>query len=290
MAGSGPSLQVLGVPVTIDLEGMGERAVVERFGPGGMEADVIFKAPYNRRFDVIKGLLGGSVGAGKTLTYWKPIRYPPLPQLFCTSIGDCTGIKPFTDNLGWVNYKYVRIPAHFSVPTWDAIPGLPTPDPSGIERTTTRFRVSSEVFSPPIGSYYYIGGAYNGNPVAASSQSVMRSKVEVVMTRHLMPFVPLAASLRYTGTVNDAPLLLADYLFPRGCVLFTGIDTDPTSDPSTGVRAWDVPFTFVGNYVIEWNALMDPGGQWRLVNDKKTGAGNFPFSYTSFPALFGNTF
>jgi len=284
-----PFLNVLGVPVSIAVEDVGSRAVVERVTSNGPEADVMFKCPYNQRFTVVRGLLGGVVATGKTLTRLYPLRYPPSPNLFCTSIGDITGLKPFTDGFGWLNYQYSIIPAHFSVPGWDAIPGY-TNDPSGKLFTTTRFRVSGQVFSPPIGSYYYQGGTYAGKPVPDSKQSLIRPQVEISMTRQLMPFVPLDAAMTYVGSVNSSSVTIADHVFPRGCLLFMGIDTDPVADPSTGNRCFNIPFSFIGTYQVEWNEVMDPTGAWQLVNDDPGGTGDPPFAYEDFSILFGDIF
>lgn len=290
MPGLSPQFSILGVPVSIYTEGLGDRAVVERWPSSGPEADVVFKAPYDQRYTVIKGLRGGMVATGRTFTYLPPLRYPPSPNLLCTAIGDVTGIKPSTDqSSGWLTYQFAIIPAHFSVPTWDAIGG-PVVDPSGLPFTTTKFKASAEVFTPPSGSYYYIDGPDAGKVVAESSVGIIRSRVEISMTRHFVPFPFLNDIMEWDGTVNDAPVTFGDRTFPRGCLMFAGADTDPVSNPISGERCWDYTFLFLGNFSIEWNEFMGLDGEWHLINDKADGSGSFPFEYVDYNALFGFSF
>lgn len=283
---------ILGVPCSIPIEEMGERAIVERVPPSGPEADVLIKCPYNQRFNVVKGLLGGAIATGRTVSYLSPLAYPPSPNLRCTTIGEIRGLRPWVDSYGWVNYDWAIIPAHFELLKWD----LPTsqgiePDPSGIPYTTTTFQTSAEIFQPPTGSYYYTAGSYSGKPVAESSIGTVRPRVEITMTRRLMPFVPLSFSLSMVGKVNSATVRFADRIFPIGCLLYTGSSIpEPVTDPASAERRWDVSFNFMGNYSVEWNAFMDPAGAYRLINTSPAGSGDYPFAYADFSPFYSNTF
>lgn len=295
---SSPSINILGVTCEVDLTNAGsnlERATVMRYDPSqGWSADVTLKCPWNSRFTVVRGLLGGPYATGRTITYLLPATWPGVPWLYCTSLGDITGLKPSTNQIsGWIEYQYALIPAHFSKPPWDAVGGSQANqgDPSGLPFTTTTFRTSAEVFQPPTGCYYYDGGTYDGKPVAESSVGVVRSRVEISMVRHRMPFIPLAESLQNQGFVNDAPVTFANYTFPAGCLLFTGMQVgEPTADPGTGNRCWDVAFGFLGNENLTWNEYLDPSGEWVAINSASDGSGDPPFASVSFADLFGTEF
>jgi len=294
---SSPTFPILGVPCTLVVDGDGSRAVAERYVSGeGWSADATIKCAWDDRFTVLKGLLGGLLYTGRTITYLQPFSYPPLPALKCVSTGDITGLKYRTDqNTGWASYDSALIPAHFKVPTWDAIAGAggqnEQSDPSGLPFTTTTFSASADIFQPPTGSYYYASGTYNTKPVQDSTIGLVRSHVQIKMTRHRMPFIPLDDIMNYDGTVNNAPIQFADRIFPTACLLFTGADTsEPTNDPGTGERCWDITFNFLGNYNITWNEVLDPSGNWVAVNDKSDGTGAAPYEEVDFSVLFGTEF
>jgi len=287
-----PSLNFLGAPVSIALEDMGDRAIVERWGPDGPEADVMFKCKWSDRYLVIKYLRGGVIGSGRTVTYLAPASYPSSPNLKCTSIGELRGIKPRTLDSGWVEYEYAIVPAHFSTPTWDAIGTTDSmnSDPSHAPMTTTRFRGSPEILTPPGGSYYYTSGTDSGKPVLDSTVGIVRSRVEISMTRHMIPF-PLMDKLMFdVGCINDTTMVFADRTFPRGTVLFAAFDSDPVAEPSTGQKCWDYTFSFVANYSKDWNYFLDPHGEWVPINSKADGTGDPPFEYEDLSYLLSDTF
>jgi hypothetical protein len=285
-----PYLQSLGLPISIAVEDLGQRAVVERFPPEGPSADVVFKCRYADRYAVIKGLRGGVIQTGKKFQYVPAARYPPSPNLVCTSIGEITGIRPWTDANGWLQYDEALVPATFTVPTWDAIDAQAVSDPSGIPMTTTKFKGSGEVFEPPVGSFFYTAGASSGKKVSGSSVGIIRPRTEISMTRHGIPYPYLDGPLWIEGCVNDTPVLFADREFPRGCLLMASFDMDPVPDPSTGDKAWDYTFTLLGNDVREWNEFMDPAGEYVLINTAADGSGEYVFPYENFDLLFSDDF
>jgi hypothetical protein len=277
MAGSSPLLNINGCPVSIVLDGDGEHAVIERATlTEGPSADVVFKCDYANRNLVVLGLLGGVVNNAGTITRVPPMAYPPNPNIFCTNIGDITGIKPFTNELGWIEYQYVKIPAHFSMPTWDVIKGVTNPDPSGYTYTTTKFKGNCEIFVPPIGSYYYKTGTFSGKPVETSSVGIVRSHAEIQVTRHQIPFLPVTQLMDNAGSVNYDPIKFGDYTFPAGCVLYSTWDIEPKADPA-GIRLWDINLSILANFDTPWNKFFDPAGSWSEINTKADGTGDPPF-------------
>jgi hypothetical protein len=298
---SSPALNFLGAAVSIPFADMGDQAIVESWPPEGPTADVWFQCNWADRYTVVKYLRGGTIrsGNGKTISYLRPASYPDSPNMLCTAINEIRGIKPRVYQAGsflptgqslpgWGYYELARVHAHFSVPTWDAV-GQSPQDPSGLPMTTTRYSSRAEIFAPPTGSFYYAAGAYNTKPVAESSAAVVRSRVEIAMTRHMVPYPYLSDIMEWDGCVNDQTVTFADRTFPRGCLLFLGADMDPVADPTTGERCWDYTFNFMGNFNIEWNEFMDPAGVYVLINNSPAGTGDPPFEYIDYGALFGTT-
>lgn len=289
--GNSAAFQIGGVACSIAMEGDGGKGVVEQYAPEP-SAEVVFKVPYASRNTVVLNLLGGVVASGWQISRVPPLQYPPNPNLVCLSIGATTGIKPRTNHLGWVEYEYVLMPAHFGVPEWDSYTGVTNPDLSGHRYTVTKFKNSSEIFAPPIGSFYYRGSdTYTGSPVAEASVGIVRSRSEIQFTRKLMPFVPVTDLMDTVGSVNSDAITLGDFEFPAGCLLFTGWDLEPRSDAASGVRVWDIVFNLLGNENITWNEFMNPGGHWVPINSKSDGSGDPPFASVAFSdLLFGDDF
>lgn len=285
-----PSLTIGGVSCRIFIaDGITESWPAD----SGATADVTFKCAWSDRYTLARALKGYINPAAYAFVIVVPYQYPPSPNLFCTSIGEIRGIGPFTDSSGWLQYKWALLPAHFTLPTYQAFPSVDSAsdDPSGLLYTTTKFKVSSEVFTPPGGAYFYVGGADAGKPVEESHVGFVRPRCEIEMVRHKFPFVPLDACMSIEGgIVNDDTVTFADHTFPRGTLLFTGMDSDPQPGSIEGILLWDLTFTFLGNATIEWNAFMDRAGKFNLINTKPDGSGDFPFNYISFNNLFGFSF
>jgi hypothetical protein len=297
-----PTFPVNGVPVSIYIgDGDGADAVREQVTQDGAQATVVFKCPWNERYAVVAGLLGGVTSKNGVLSRTPPATYPPSPNLFCTSITDIHGIKPMRDDTnaqglpGWLTYEWAVITAVFSRPTWQAIENQEgqapqSSDPSGIVYATTRFKVSTEVFSPPIGAYYWQGGNHQNQAVEGATVTEMRPRVEISITRHMMPFVPLTAAQALIGGLNNAPWFMADYGFPRGSVLFTGFNSEPKADPATQVTTWDLEMTFLANSRLDWNKFLDPDGSYQFINTAQDGSGTFPFPYVDFSVILSDNF
>lgn len=279
--GAAPRMQINGMDLWIDLEGLGERAIVERCPPPGPEADVTYRCWWEDRGEIYKALMGGVEASGFQITRWAPHQFMWNDQLVCTEIRDVTGIKPRTEDDGTVSYDQVRFTAHYCVPPWDSRNNVSlSRDPSDCLFTSTKFKTSCEVFNPPFGSYYFTAGSYSGKPVNESGSSVVRPRVEIVVTRHMMPFVPLHLIAQCEGTVNDTTITFADHDFTQGTLLFVTGEPDQKADPSTGARCWDIAFQLLGNTDHDWNKFMDPGGQWNLINTAADGSGQPPFAYS----------
>ncbi len=92
-----------------------------------------------------------------------------------------------------------------------------------------------------------------------------------------MPLIPVEVSGPLLGTVNDAPFLIGGQSFPKGSMLFSGINPEPKSDPYNGGLIFDVELTFLANAAasttkdpLDWNFFLDPGGVWVRVTTKPT--------------------
>lgn len=279
------ALTVNGISVTIAENGDGG-GISESVAENGPQATVQFKCAYADRWTVIKGLMGSVTSVGGTIIRTPPIPYPPLPTLFVTSIGTMKGLRPIVDGTGWLAYDEVIIPANFTLPQWNFEgPQDGRQDPSGLPYTTTRFRTSSEIFSPPGGSYFFP----DGKPITDSGVGFVRSRVEITMTRHMMPYPPLNASLFLQGTINDAPITLADYEFPIGTLLYLGMESpEPKAEPSTGALTYDLTFNFLGNYVLTWNEYMKHDGLFYPINSVPDGSGQPPFFLADFSVFFSD--
>lgn len=283
-----PPLVLGGVPCAIRTEGDGGQGVTTAFGETGPETTVNLVVPYDGARLVAKALLGYVSASGGNVTYYAPFSNPENPNEVCTSIGAWQGIKPVTLPSGWLVYDRVVMPARFSVPPWSPDG---TTDPSGLPFTVTRVKVSAEVFSPPVGSYYYTAGTYNGKPVAESSVGIIRTRAEITITRVRMPVLPLGAMQDFSGVVNDGPITIGDKIYSKGTLLFTGGDPgEPFADPATGDRVWTITLQFLGNDSLDWNAYMDPNGEYQLINSRSDGTGSPPFAYRNYTALFGLRF
>ncbi len=267
-----------------------EDGIVEEFPEeGGPRASVTFKVPWEQRYALIAGLRGSISLSGDRIIRTPPFRYPDNTNLICTQTGQVRGVKPRRRDDGWLAYKWAFVPVTFTVPTWQAFGEGDVADPSGQPYVTTKFKLSAEVFTPPLGAYFYAAGTKSGQQVEESSVGVVRSRAEISMTRHRLPYVPLDGIMELDGVVNDEEVVIGDKAFPRGCLLFAGASSDPQPDPATGAMLQDVEFTLLGNCNIEWNEFMDPTGAWVPINDKADGSGDPPFEYVSFAWLFGDT-
>ncbi len=210
------SFEINSVPVVFDFR-EGVVSLTEKTGgDSGPEVTAILKCAWKDRFAVVKGLLGSTtIGTNNRISRIYPFHYPPSRNLFCTAISSIVGIKPRIDQTGqetglkgWITYDEAVLTCVFTNPSWagqepDQSGAPETADASGLIFTTTRFKTNCEIFNPPLGAYWYTEGAYAGKLVKDSSVGQVRSRVEISMTRHYMPKVPLGVLMITQGYVNE---------------------------------------------------------------------------------------
>ena len=296
----------VGVPCALFVGDNEADAIVEQVTEQGPQATVKLKCPWSLRWDLYAALLGTTVmGEGGSFSIHPPATYPTViveegsggtGLLICTAITAVTGIKYRTDPegtltgmAGWGLYEFAVLTAVFTRPNWYH----PAEDPggqadaSGLPYTTTRIKTNSEVYNPPTGAYYYQAGKFQGQPIFEGSLGIMRNRAEISMVRHRFPALPLSRALTDGGCVNDDVVTFGDYDFAKGCLLFTGNNSDPTGDAGSVLITQDVEFTFLGDSENDWNSVMDPDGVWQIVNSDSAGAGKPPFKYVDFQKFFG---
>lgn len=311
-------LRINSVPCNIYLGDGG--GITESNGPDGRRATVPFICYWEDRLDLVQGLIGDVDYVGNTVVRLDPFAYPLADRdsvskgkifgkrLFCTAINSIAGVKPWTDPdgtnvglAGWLGYIYAIVQAEFTTPPYlieDLLGDGVTPtDPSFNDLSfmtycISRVRVSGEVFSPPTGAFVFASGAFNGQPLLDVGASQIRTRFEVSITRVRMPLVPMQAVANVTGTVNDADFLVGGQLFPKGAMLFTGVNPEPRTDPYNGGIIYDVELTFMANgqannnvTPLDWNYFLDPGGVWSKVT---TAGGDPVFQYADHSQLYRN--
>lgn len=283
-----PSLTSGGAPVWVNFEDFGADAVTETWPwEGGATATLKLKCYWQDRYAVVQGLRGGVVAAGTSWRYYTMAPYPYSTNLYCTSIPSIRGLKPYIDTRGLCQYEFAIFDAFYSRPTYSPL-GETVTDPSGIPMTTTKFKGSCNVFAPPTGSYFYTGGGHAGEPVPDTGVGIVQGRVAISLTRHMVPFPVLEGPTWLMGCVNNSPVTFGDKTFPEGCLLCATFDADPNPDPSTGNLAYDYQFELIGNYDLDWNEVLDPDGEYVLINTEAGGGGEFPFPYEDFSLLFSN--
>jgi hypothetical protein len=104
----------------------------------------------------------------------------------------------------------------------------------------------------------------------------------------MIPVVKLEDSMRLMNVVNDAAIVFGDRTFPRGTLLFLGSNFEPRND-ADGYPVYDIEYTFMGNYQVEWNEVLGPDNDWHLLNSEKDGSGTPPYEYEDFSPLFSTT-
>lgn len=253
----------------------------------GPKETVRFKCAYEDRADLVMALMGGITVDGGSFSRQAPFQHPDNDQLFCTGIPDWRGLKPFIDEDGWPRYQWAILTASFSAPNWQYFDNDPggNNDPSGLAWTRTKFRESAEVFQPPFGSFYigpFTGGT--GTLIDEATVGVLRPRVEISMTRLLVPMFPLDDTMELIGSVNEDEIQFGDRTFPRGCLLFAGCSSEPRNDPQ-GLPCQDIEYTLLGNRTIEWNQFMAKDGTYQFLNTKNDESGDYPFPYEDWSIL-----
>jgi hypothetical protein len=286
MPSTSPHLTIGGVDCTIRLDDLGDRAIVEGIGEDGSPtASVHFKCSYADRYTLFRAMKGTSVKNGTQIVRTIPYQYPPSPNLYCLSISDVTGIKPRTTSTGWVIFEYAVFTANFGVPKYQYDLNAPggQNDPSGQPWTTTKFKVSAEVVSPPGGAFYI--GPFPGASLAEESAiGIIRANCEVSITRRFVPYVPLDAVMGLVaGAVNSEPITFSDHVFPIGTLLFAGLESEPSNDPA-GNPTQELHYTYLGKD-DDWNKVISKDGSLQFLNTAADGSGQGPYAYLDFSIL-----
>ncbi len=284
----------------------------------GRTASVVFQCYWDDRLDLIAGLIGTVDYVDGTIIRTKPFSYPVADRdkqngkvftnrLVCTSISSVIGTKwqtdedgSFTGLAGWGGYVFALVTAEFTCPPYLVVdlasPLVPT-DPAFNDLTfqtycISKVKVTGEVFSPPTGSFQFAEGKFSGQPLLDVGASQIRTRFEVSITRVRMPLIPTETSTPLNGTINDAAFLIGGQSFPRGSMLFSGINPEPKSDPYNCGLIFDVELTFLANAAastandpLDWNYFLDPGGVWTKVETK---GGDPVFKYADHTKLYSN--
>jgi hypothetical protein len=310
-----PVFQINDVDVAIYLgEGAEAGGIIEQWSDRGLEVLVYFHCRWSDRIELIRGLRGTVALVGNTvirdiLPFHLP-QDPLQPQTkwnrwICTGTDNFIPKKfrtdqdgEFTGLAGWGYYDSVVVPAHFMVTTYFTDLGSQFEDgqvdPSGFPFTTTKIRVSGEIFSPPSQVYKFKTADANGNFIRVEDIGVgiTRVRAELDVMRHYMPVVPLANLQVAMGKLNESPMKFADFNYPKGSILCSGVQqSDPYGDAASGLIVQDYEYTLIANGEsnnpddppLDWNLYMRPdNGLWDQLLDPN---GRTPFRYADLSHL-----
>jgi hypothetical protein len=292
------NVKINGIDCAIKIDGDASDSVVESQSWGeGPRAVVRLTCPWNSRYAVLKGLAGSSTLAGKQIVRTAPFQYPPSRNLYCTEIASITAIgKPQPDtNLGWITFADATgsggtkakavITAVFTVPKWQFTtdPANGQNDPSGQAWTTTRFKVSAEVFTPGSTTFKWQTGAASTGNVTSSNIGIIRPRTEISLTRHWMPYIPLDyVQTTCVGNLNLNPITFSDHTYPKGAILFASMNSTETAD-TLGNIVQEVEYIMLANgNDVDWNKLLDVDGNYYFINTKTDQSGNYPYGYADW--------
>lgn len=322
-----PSFTINDVPCAIYLgENGNEQGIREVWTDKGLEFTVNFILPWNQRIKFIQGLRGAATWDGapggavlRTLPWRPPINpnevCPPLGNLkdvtyrwdryCCVGTGEWSYIKPRVDPdgsitglAGWLYYDYVIIPARFAVPPYffDNILNnyyARGYDLSCMPYTSTKTRVSGEVFSPYTAAYEFQS---THTPINDTSVSLIRSKTEIEIVRYYMPAVDTQKLDSLVGWLNDDDIIIGNLAFPKESIMYLSYEvTEYYGDVSTGLLFCNIAHRMVGNgYVFDstdqlndsWNYFINQKGVWDkvvAVQGAKPPYNTTPFRPVIFP-------
>lgn len=296
-----PHLTIGGVDCTISFgpDGTSE-GVTEAWPVDGATATVYYRCAWTDRYTLAQALIGSSSYVDNVLIRVPPHKYPPSPNLVCGSLGT---IQPYGIGVlqtsqgglpaGWMTAQYAIVPATYIVPHFDTgASSDPPTDPSGQPWTTTRFRISGDVFTPPNRTYKYVQrtgdpnypqGTSAGIPVADSLLGIIRPQIEISMTRHRVPVeaFSIESIVGFIGKVNDNNVQFGNHIFEEGYLLFSGFNSTATVD-TIGSLTFEVEYGLLGRFDYSWNTIMAPDTNWYLINTKADETGQYPFDYADF--------
>lgn len=264
--------------------------IVRSWPSSGPQVTVRFHCGWSDAPSLAANLLGYvKEGDDGSISRVPPYRLPWAQQLYCQEISDEVPLTSRGNFDGWTTYDTSMITAVFAPLRYQISAEEPggRADASGLAYTTTRFRVSSEIYNPPTGAYFIAPFGSGAQQISQGSVGFVRPTVDVNMTRHWRAFLPLDAAIQLVGCVNDSDITLADRTFPTGTLLFQGMEAEPNND-SNGYPVFEINYTFAGHATIEWNEVQGDDGAYHLLNTKNDGTGDFPFPYQDFSPLFGD--
>jgi hypothetical protein len=288
------------VAVAIYLGDDGRDAVKETmFTDNGMEVAINFLVDWNNRLQFMYALRG-SCGY-RNGEYWRSVpsglpgdigelqpnsdregsQFYDWSRYTCYSIGECIPKQVSVNNAddqpgltaGWPRYNFAIVPTQWRVQTYEVCenpysPSEPGRDPSGFPYTTTRWRISGELFSPYTNCYQF---EHETTPVNEANIGIQRIKTELSITRHFMPFVDTVALDKIYGTINRDPIAIGSDVNPTESMLHLGYETEPYINPSNGKIVHDITHRIIVNGPVldkdavsqeSWNYFMNRSGNW----------------------------
>lgn len=275
--------------------GLNSGGVEESFPEQGPHATCEFKCRWVDRYNFMAGLRGGVIDGFRV----PPAAYPYSTNLFCTQVTRCKGLGPMPDPMtGLLGYRFAIVTAEYGIYEFDFDDGDPTEphrDPSGKAWTTTRARLSAQIFTPPGGAYFWED---SHKAVIEALPGFVQPKTEYTITRHWMATVDQDLLDSFIGTVNDADVRIGTRTYGRGTLLFVGASIEPAG-VSFGGKTWNYEYTIIGNgwasanepdpitekpYLVslEWNQFLNRSGDYQYINTKTDGTGLRPYRYTNF--------
>lgn len=272
--------------------------LVEQVTPEGPAASIRIKCLWTKRWDLVAALMGKNYLKNNVITRDLPFEYPAVKGIFCTSIPEIRGIKPYRDDSGdfagapgWMAFRYAVLTCNFSKPPYQLkIDDSPEDnDLSDLPFITTTLKVSSETLNAPGGTYYLADGQFKGQPIQDVTAGLIYNRFEITMRRWFMPVVPVWDIGGAIGRVNEDQFDLTVAYFGPGQVLFMGVELEQVADPSTGIILWNIDYKFLANWNNEWNTVLDRDGKWQLITTSPDGKGNVPFPSADLNALLLNT-
>lgn len=252
--------------------------ISESWDSSGPKATVVYRCAWEDRYDLARELMGGyPADAAGFAAYQPPHRYPPSPNMWCTSISSIEGLGAKKKGAGskWLPYKLAEVTAVYGTPTFDVEfpsaagqidPGNP------ILYCRQRVRSSSAFVVLPEGKIVFDSGA-----VVSTEVGRPEAQSEFTLEFPRVPFNPYLFCKPYLNRTNSVPMFGLDV----GCVFFDSIDTD-TGASSEGLDN-SVVLTFLGREV-DWNKLVNDAGDYELV--KFQGTSKRPFSQANLLEMF----
>jgi hypothetical protein len=143
--------------------------------------------------------------------------------------------------------------------------------------TTVGFGASGEFQTMPDSVYRFADGTVTTTPIGRVIPSI-----SINVTRHMLPYSPLAEIAALLGKINANPFMIAGHPFAAGTLLFEGGD-DTINVDSIGNVSIDVSYKMAFR-PIPWNFYLSPKRTtgYALVLD---GSGNPPYAVGDFTIL-----